>query len=317
VSVSATQLCAAGARPQIWHQASSCCESRLQTSDPPVVSFRNGASIARNYLASGISSGRKTETGRAIGPSFWTEDSHRFDELSKFSGRSPPALFSCVMTRGTLTENMKPLGVWCGPVVDRTNRRAAVEGRVHFDRMKVLCVECEIVGGTAFPSDRNEPSQPFAVKAEVPRQRPGSEYGRSTVRTVRDSSVSSSSSFWKRVGLRMGSTFGRCGFMVRRGYHPRRLEHHSEVQSWVWAAEALYLGRSARIKAKMAAVKQFRVGVEGGGEVSALLTRPTNARRLLVLAHGAGAGMIHPFMRCWRTNWLAWPWRRCDTSFRT
>ena len=46
----------------------------------------------------------------------------------------------------------------------------------------------------------------------------------------------------------------------------------------------------------MAAVKQFRIGVEGGGEVSALLTRPTKARRLLVLAHGAGAGMIHPFM---------------------
>jgi predicted alpha/beta-hydrolase family hydrolase len=30
--------------------------------------------------------------------------------------------------------------------------------------------------------------------------------------------------------------------------------------------------------------------------VSALLSRPTNARQLLVLAHGAGAGMSHPFM---------------------
>jgi len=30
--------------------------------------------------------------------------------------------------------------------------------------------------------------------------------------------------------------------------------------------------------------------------VSALLLRPTTARRLLVLAHGAGAGMRHPFM---------------------
>src|SRR2546422_2158481 len=46
----------------------------------------------------------------------------------------------------------------------------------------------------------------------------------------------------------------------------------------------------------MAAVEQLRFGVEGGGEVSALLCRPENARWLLVLAHGAGAGMSHPFM---------------------
>src|SRR5216683_7672756 len=46
----------------------------------------------------------------------------------------------------------------------------------------------------------------------------------------------------------------------------------------------------------MAEVEQLRFGVEGGGEVSALLCRPANARWLLVLAHGAGAGMTHPFM---------------------
>src|SRR5260370_32933416 len=46
----------------------------------------------------------------------------------------------------------------------------------------------------------------------------------------------------------------------------------------------------------MAAVEQLRFGVEGGGKVSALLSRPAKARRLLVLAHGAGAGMTHPFM---------------------
>src|SRR5438034_6506390 len=46
----------------------------------------------------------------------------------------------------------------------------------------------------------------------------------------------------------------------------------------------------------MAAVEQLRLEVEGGGEVSALLSRPAKARRLLVLAHGAGAGMSHPFM---------------------
>src|SRR5437899_6712068 len=46
----------------------------------------------------------------------------------------------------------------------------------------------------------------------------------------------------------------------------------------------------------MAAVEQLRFGVEGRGEVSALLSPPAKARWLLVLAHGAGAGMSHPFM---------------------
>jgi predicted alpha/beta-hydrolase family hydrolase len=46
----------------------------------------------------------------------------------------------------------------------------------------------------------------------------------------------------------------------------------------------------------MAGGEQLRFGVDKGGEVSALLSRPKNARRLLVLAHGAGAGMSHPFM---------------------
>jgi predicted alpha/beta-hydrolase family hydrolase len=46
----------------------------------------------------------------------------------------------------------------------------------------------------------------------------------------------------------------------------------------------------------MAAIERLRFGVEGGGEVSALLSRPAKARQLLVLAHGAGAGMSHPFM---------------------
>jgi predicted alpha/beta-hydrolase family hydrolase len=46
----------------------------------------------------------------------------------------------------------------------------------------------------------------------------------------------------------------------------------------------------------MAASEQLRFAVEGGGEVSALLLQPAKARWLLVLAHGAGAGMSHPFM---------------------
>ncbi len=46
----------------------------------------------------------------------------------------------------------------------------------------------------------------------------------------------------------------------------------------------------------MAGVAQLRFTVEGGREVSALLLRPVQARHLLVLAHGAGAGMSHSFM---------------------
>jgi predicted alpha/beta-hydrolase family hydrolase len=46
----------------------------------------------------------------------------------------------------------------------------------------------------------------------------------------------------------------------------------------------------------MGTVEELRFEVEGGGAVSALLSRPAKARRLLVLAHGAGAGMRHPFM---------------------
>src|SRR5438876_1256517 len=46
----------------------------------------------------------------------------------------------------------------------------------------------------------------------------------------------------------------------------------------------------------MGTVEDLRFAVEGAGEVSALLLRPAKARWLLALAHGAGAGMSHPFM---------------------
>lgn len=46
----------------------------------------------------------------------------------------------------------------------------------------------------------------------------------------------------------------------------------------------------------MTDVERSRFVVEGAGEVSALLLRPTSARWLLMLAHGAGAGMSHPFL---------------------
>jgi len=41
---------------------------------------------------------------------------------------------------------------------------------------------------------------------------------------------------------------------------------------------------------------ELRLTVEGGGEVSALAVKPPEAKWLLVFAHGAGAGMRHPFM---------------------
>jgi hypothetical protein len=46
----------------------------------------------------------------------------------------------------------------------------------------------------------------------------------------------------------------------------------------------------------MAMVEKLCFAVQDEGEVSALLCLPAKARRLLVLAHGAGAGMSHPFM---------------------
>jgi len=40
----------------------------------------------------------------------------------------------------------------------------------------------------------------------------------------------------------------------------------------------------------------LKIAVEGAGEVSGILLRPEKARWLMLLAHGAGAGMHHPFM---------------------
>lgn len=45
-----------------------------------------------------------------------------------------------------------------------------------------------------------------------------------------------------------------------------------------------------------ASAHELRIEVEHAGEVSALLLRPAKAETLLVLAHGAGAGMTHPFL---------------------
>src|SRR5260370_13594113 len=46
----------------------------------------------------------------------------------------------------------------------------------------------------------------------------------------------------------------------------------------------------------MSASGRLRFAVEDGSEVSALLWLPAEPRLILVLAHGAGAGMGHPFL---------------------
>jgi predicted alpha/beta-hydrolase family hydrolase len=46
----------------------------------------------------------------------------------------------------------------------------------------------------------------------------------------------------------------------------------------------------------MPASEKLRFAVEDGGGLSALLLLPAEPRLMLVLAHGAGAGMTHPFL---------------------
>jgi predicted alpha/beta-hydrolase family hydrolase len=46
----------------------------------------------------------------------------------------------------------------------------------------------------------------------------------------------------------------------------------------------------------MSSTENIRFAVKDAGEVSAILLHPQDAQCLLVLAHGAGAGMNHPFM---------------------
>ena len=46
----------------------------------------------------------------------------------------------------------------------------------------------------------------------------------------------------------------------------------------------------------MGAARHILITAEGAGQVSGLLLAPPGARACYVLAHGAGAGMAHPFM---------------------
>jgi uncharacterized protein len=46
----------------------------------------------------------------------------------------------------------------------------------------------------------------------------------------------------------------------------------------------------------MPETEELRIEVPGGGSVSAVVMQPESAKWMLVLGHGAGAGMHHPFM---------------------
>ena len=52
----------------------------------------------------------------------------------------------------------------------------------------------------------------------------------------------------------------------------------------------------------MPAPKTLRIPVANSAEISALLLHPSDAKSVLVLAHGAGAGMNHPFLATLATN---------------
>ncbi len=47
---------------------------------------------------------------------------------------------------------------------------------------------------------------------------------------------------------------------------------------------------------KIASAQKLEIEIGKAGSVSALLDRPAQARACFVFAHGAGAGMTHPFM---------------------
>ena len=55
----------------------------------------------------------------------------------------------------------------------------------------------------------------------------------------------------------------------------------------------------------MSATKNIRFAVQNAGDVSAILLKPRDAQSLLLLAHGAGAGMNHPFMQSLATELAA------------
>jgi len=67
----------------------------------------------------------------------------------------------------------------------------------------------------------------------------------------------------------------------------------------------------------MNAVRDLQFSVLDKDEVSALLLLPPKASCLLVMAHGAGAGMNHSFMTAMANNWPPWVSARCAINSLT
>lgn len=63
-----------------------------------------------------------------------------------------------------------------------------------------------------------------------------------------------------------------------------------------WLSGAEFRCGASRKQPTLSSNAELRIAVPGSGEVSALFLRGRDARNLLVLGHGAGAGMAHPFM---------------------
>src|SRR5262249_15336299 len=57
-----------------------------------------------------------------------------------------------------------------------------------------------------------------------------------------------------------------------------------------------------RSHAAAAVPQKIRIAVDGDTEVSSLVQHPPDAQAVLVLAHGAGAGMTHPFLSAVAAN---------------
>jgi uncharacterized protein len=81
-----------------------------------------------------------------------------------------------------------------------------------------------------------------------------------------------------------------------------------DVRNCISDGATLDKHRSNRMKA--VSTKPLKIEVAGQGSISAILIRPPHPRACFVLAHGAGAGMIHPFMETVATG-------LCDRSIAT
>jgi len=100
-----------------------------------------------------------------------SQDVHSGEELRQFGVTVDQHLFMGDDLRNFDGEQ-ETVGSPGRPVLDSSRGRAAVEGGIHFDGMKMLRIKSQIVGGP-HSLGKKVPSQPAAVKEEVPRRMGG------------------------------------------------------------------------------------------------------------------------------------------------